>query len=315
MSYGYRGGYRRRRRSRGLARMIWALVLLAGLGLVASVVQSVLGGGSTGASPTFPGLGNLEPGDQNGDEPGLDLPAGTADVLQRNRFYQAGSPGAVECPAPRLTSASAGAQREYDEQVFGCLNRAWDSVLARSDHSTADPGLFVFSETGTSPCGTFQPATGRILAFYCSANRTMYADAEQMARTFPARDHVVYALVLAHEYGHHLQNVSGILRAESTLAYNRPAQANELSRRTEVQASCLAGVFIRAIEESYPVQGNQRSAFEFYAFRAFGDSQDAAEEDRTHGTSRSQGEWIGRGFNGNETGACNSFTAPASSVE
>jgi predicted metalloprotease len=317
VSYGYGNwppppAYTRRRRGGGFKRLLWGLVLLAGVGISASVVFNSIGGilSTLARDIPIPGVSSSPP-----SEPGPALPANVAGVLQDNRLYDAGSPGSVDCPAPRLTSSSAQAQEDYDKRIFDCLNRGWQGVLATSGFSTSDPDLFVFNQSGSSPCGTFEPATGQILAFYCPVNQTMYADAEQMAKAFPARDHVVYALVLAHEYGHHLQNVAGILDAEQGLAYRQPSQANELSRRTEVQASCLAGVFIRAIEDSYPVSGNQRSAFEFYAFRAFGDSDGASDDERTHGTSRSQGEWIARGFNDGETGDCNSYSASASTVE
>lgn len=325
VSYGY-GSWpppayppRRRRSGGGMIRLLWGLVLLAGFGIIASVVFSAVGGVLSGLARDIPLPGVSSSPDSS--QPGPQLPANVARVLQQNRLYDAGSPGSVDCPAPRLTSSSAQAQADYDQRIFDCLNRGWQSTLATSGFSTSDPDLFVFNSSGSSPCGTFEPATGQILAFYCPVGGVVvggsggYADAEQMAKAFPARDHIVYALVLAHEYGHHLQNVAGILDAEQGLAYQQPAQANELSRRTETQASCFAGVFIRAIEESYPVSGNQRSAFEFYTFRAFGDSDGASDSERTHGTSRSQGEWIARGFNDGETGACNSYTAPASAVE
>jgi predicted metalloprotease len=181
--------------------------------------------------------------------------------------------------------------------------------------TTESPRVFVFDSPGTSPCGTFRPRSGRILAFYCPVGRTLYVDVQQMARSFPPEHHIAYALVLAHEYGHHLQNVAGILDAEDSVAYSHPDEELDLSRRTELQASCFAGMFVRSVETSYPVTGLQRRAFEFYATHAFGDPQNASASERTHGTPQTQGRWIARGFTDDDTDECDTYVASAGAVE
>ncbi|MGW5363068.1 neutral zinc metallopeptidase [Actinopolymorpha pittospori] len=326
MSYGY-GGWptnpraRRRRRPGILVRAARGLFVLAVLGVLGSVAQQYLSGvvggvvqgGDIGVPRDTPPETGV-PG--SGDGAGSGLPDNQASaILGSNRFYTAGGLSDVECPAPDLTNATTNAQRAYDERIFGCLATAWSGPLRRVDLTTNAPRLFVFDSSGSSPCGTFRPREGATLAFYCPVNQTMYADVAAMARSFPTEHHVVYALVLAHEYGHHLQATAGILQAESTLAYQNPALATELSRRTETQASCFAGMFIRSIEESYPVTGLQRRAFDYYARNAFGDQDGATGEDRSHGSSQTQGRWILQGFEDNDTSRCNSFSVSAQEVQ
>ncbi len=335
MSYGYDGwssGYayrrRRRRRSGCLLTLARIVVFFCVVGVLGSIAQQWFSGRTTSdhGSPSGPGwfpddpAGGSDEGsdggfgdrDDTGDsDPG---PASGNAVLTRNRFYTVGGLSATDCPAPSLASSSTQAQRTYDERIFGCLVEAWTPPLRKAGLTTESPRIYVFDAPGTSPCGTFRPRSGSVLAFYCPVGATLYVDVQQMARAFPSNHHIAYALVLAHEYGHHLQNAAGILEAEDASAYARPAEEMELSRRTEVQASCFAGMFVRSIEESYPVTGLQREAFEYYATHAFGDSAGTPASRRSHGSPQTQGNWIARGFNDDDTGDCNSFSAPTSKV-
>lgn len=242
-------------------------------------------------------------------------PGSPQQALRANPFYEVGGVVELDCPAPPLDDLTTEAQRVYYEQLFGCLNEAWAPLLSDAGATGPAPELFVFDSPGNSPCGSFEPEDGQRLAFYCPANHTMYADVTQMASVFPVEHHIAYALVLAHEYGHHLQNVTGIIAAQGQLGYENPDLVLQLSRRTEVQASCFGGMFIRGIEESYPVSGEQADAFSFYAYNGFGDAPDAPESDRTHGRTDTQGVWIEAGYTENRTAACDSFSAPASEVQ
>jgi predicted metalloprotease len=346
VSYGYdrwSTGYpyrrRRRRRSGCLLTLARVVVFFCVVGVIGSIAQQWFSGpgsdggsagGDTGWFPDGPtggidgddsgsdggvddfGEGSGDRGDTGAGDPG---PASGNTVLTRNPFYTVGGLAAIDCPAPSLASSSTVAQRGYDEQIFGCLVDAWRPPLRKAGLTTQSPRIYVFDSPGTSPCGTFRPRSGSVLAFYCPVGATLYVDVQQMARAFPPNHHIAYALVLAHEYGHHLQNAAGILEAEDATAYARPSDEMELSRRTEVQASCFAGMFVRSIEESYPVTGVQREAFEYYATHAFGDSASASPSRRSHGSPGTQGNWIARGFNDNDTGDCNSFRAPSSQVQ
>lgn len=290
-----------------------------GMGIVSAAVGNLqlpeFGSGATpGVQFTPEPAQTADPGTEDPDLP-EGGPGSPQEVLQRNAFYDVGGVVELDCPAPPLSDLTIAAQRDYYEQVFACLNEAWAPLLSDAGAAGPAPDLFVFDAAGNSPCGSFEPEEGRRLAFYCPANHTMYADVTQMANIFPVEHHVAYAMVLAHEYGHHLQNVTGIIAAQGQLGYENPDLVLQLSRRTEVQASCFGGMFIRGIEASYPVSGEQADAFGFYAYNGFGDAENAAESERTHGQTQTQGTWVEAGFTENRTAACDSYSAPASEVQ
>lgn len=313
---------RYRRRGSGIAVVQLFLALIAAFGVGMGIMSAALGDlrlPEFGAGPAPSGPYAPDEVEPTPAETEPELPEGgpgsPQQVLRENPFYEAGGVVELDCPAPPLNDLTTEAQRTYYEQIFACLNEAWAPLLSSIGADGPAPALFVFDAPGNSPCGSFEPAEGRRLAFYCPANNTMYADVTQMANIFPVKHHVAYAMVLAHEYGHHLQNVTGIIAAQGQLGYEHPELRMQLSRRTELQASCFGGMFIRGIAASYPVEGEQAEAFEFYAYNAFGDADDAPPRERTHGRTRTQGAWIEIGFTENHTAACDSYSAPAAEVQ
>ncbi len=103
-------------------------------------------------------------------------------------------------------------------------------------------------------------------------------------------------MTIAHEYGHHVQGVTGLFYARAVYLQDHPDQKLESSRRNELQASCFAGVFSKAVEKSYPLT-NRLDEFEEQSSNSFGESPDTPEDERTHGLATSQGFWILNGFN------------------
>jgi uncharacterized protein len=272
------------------------------------ILGALVGGATT---PTIPGPSAPDPPSPLAEP----APPGTAaSHLQESLLYEAGGLPEVDCPAPSQLPDTQ-AQENYHRQMFECLTEAWHPVLSVAGIPPGEPRLFVFSEPGNSPCGSFDPLRERIFAFYCVLNQTTYIDAAQLARAFPPEHHIAYGMVLAHEYGHYTQDLAGILAMRGQLSYQEPDAAPEISRRTETQASCLGGMFFNAVEGSYPVEGTQLELLELYAYNSVGDRPDAPPEERTHGTPFNQGMWIMRGFGGNNTAVCNTFVAPSSEVQ
>jgi predicted metalloprotease len=240
---------------------------------------------------------------------------GTAeDILLNDRIYSTGSLGEMNCPAENLGNGALPAQKRYFENLFTCLNDTWRPALERIDVKQPDPGLVVFDKPVSTPCGNFRPLSGRVLAFYCYGNRVMYTDVLQMNKAFGPREDLAYLLTIAHEYGHHIQGVTGLFYARAVYLQDHPDEKLDSSRRNELQASCFGGVFSRSVENSYPLTSRLRE-FEFQASNSFGDSPDAPANQRTHGKATSQGFWIMNGFNIGETRACNTFAAPANLVQ
>jgi predicted metalloprotease len=156
--------------------------------------------------------------------------------------------------------------------------------------------------------------SGRVLAFYCYGNSVMYTDVQQMNKAFGPTEDLAYLMTIAHEYGHHVQGVSGLFSARGVYLQDHPGEKLESSRRNELQASCLGGVFSKAVAKSYPLT-NRLKEFQFQAGNSFGETPKTPENERTHGLATSQGFWIENGFNVGEIKACNTFVAPADLVK
>lgn len=240
---------------------------------------------------------------------------GTAeDILVNAQIYQAGSLGQLDCPAEKLGSGDLAAQKRYYQKLFSCLNDGWRPVLERTGIKQPDPGLVVFDKPVSTPCGNFKPLSGRVLAFYCYGNHVMYTDVLQMNKAFGPKEDLAYLLTIAHEYGHHIQGAAGLFYARAVYLQDHPTEKLDSSRRNELQASCFAGVFTKAVANSYPL-ASRRQELEFQASNSFGDSNNTPQNERTHGKATSQGFWIMNGFNIGETKACNTFAAPTNLVQ
>ncbi len=294
-------------------------ILLFGLGAVILILIGliVLAGAFLGDSPTA---------DDDPDQPRVTGPSivpspttrteqGSAeDVLLNSPMYGAGRLEEMDCPAERLGNGNLPAQKRYFQKLFKCLNDGWRPTLDKAGFKQPDPGLVVFDKPVSTPCGNFAPLSGRVLAFYCYGNNVMYTDVQQMTKAFGAKEDLAYLMTIAHEYGHHIQGVSGLFYARMSYLQDHPDEKLDSSRRNELQASCFAGVFSKAVEKSYPLT-NRRREFDYQASNSFGDSASTPEEERTHGKATSQGFWIVNGFNIGETKACNTFAAPENLVQ
>ena len=233
----------------------------------------------------------------------------TEDVLLNDSIYGVGRIGELDCPAEKLGNGSIAAQKRYYTKLFQCLNDGWRPLLEKVGSKEPDPGLVVFDKPVVTPCGSFKPKSGRVLAFYCYGNSVMYTDVLQMNDAFGPQQDLAYLMTIAHEYGHHVQGVSGLFRARMLYLQDHPGEELASSRRNELQASCFAGVFSRAVEKSYPFTKRLKE-FEWQSSHSFGDPDDLPENHRTHGKARSQGFWIMNGFDIGETKACNTYAAP-----
>jgi predicted metalloprotease len=303
-------GFQPQKRRSGPAKFILlGFFALAFVGITLAVVGAALTSGSgIVADPEVSGPSIVPTATTKPDK-------GTAeDYLVNSPLYQAGGLGDVDCPAEKLGDGSLTAQKVYYEKLFKCLNDAWRPALGKIGVTKPDPGLVVFDKPVNTPCGSFKPLSGRVLAFYCYGNQVMYTDVLQMNKAFGPKEDLAYLLTIAHEYGHHIQGVTDLFYARAYYLQDHPSQKLESSRRNEVQASCLGGVFSRAVEKSYPFSKRMKE-FEYQAGNSFGESEDTPADERTHGLASTQGFWIMNGYNVGETKACNTFAAPANLVK
>ncbi|MGW4741883.1 neutral zinc metallopeptidase [Nocardia xishanensis] len=202
--------------------------------------------------------------------------------------------------------------RKFFETAAGCLESAWKPVLQKANLPFTPPALNVSASTAdiSTPCtGT----TTNFAAFYCPANKTIYMPISQLQTDLFKDNWVVYLSVFAHEYGHHVQAMSGILRkanSERVDAGARSQRGLELSRRIELQAQCFNGMYLGSSEDG----GSLSSAQIGVARRDAHGRGDGPTDARDHGSSENSGDWFEEGVDKNRTNQCNTFTAPAGRV-
>ena len=173
--------------------------------------------------------------------------------------------------------------------------------------------LVLFRRATSTACGYGQSASG---PFYCPADGKVYLDLsffDDLHRRFGAPGDFAQAYVIAHEIGHHVQNLLGLERRVRQLQQQRPDQANQLSVRMELQADCFAGVWGHAaagrgkLETGDVEEGLQAAA-------AIGDdrlqrqgSGTVSPESFTHGSSAERVTWFRRGLQNGDPETCDTF--------
>ncbi len=173
--------------------------------------------------------------------------------------------------------------------------------------------LVLFTGETQSACGSGETAMG---PFYCPGDHKAYIDLafyDELRRRFGSPGDFAQAYVLAHEIGHHLQNLLGTDKKVRRLQKGEPREANTLSVRLELQADCYAGVWGHSTEERKILDvGDVDEALK--AAQAIGDDAIQKQgtgrvrpESFTHGTSAQRSKWFRRGFEAGNLNACDTF--------
>ncbi|WP_131740458.1 neutral zinc metallopeptidase [Actinomadura roseirufa] len=230
-----------------------------------------------------------------------------------NPLYRSGALTPVRCALPRLTSA-AGSMRRFMDVLSDCLDTSWSRQFGRIDTAFAPPKRVFWEAAGRSPCGSY-PSPGAS-AFYCPVNNTMYVGLRHIVETSggePLSHYAVFARVIAHEYGHHVQDRAGILAyGHQEMESADVAGRTEASRRIELQAQCFAGAFLGAERATLPMTREQYVAM-IVDVRGRGDERLPPEE-HDHGSGRNYAGWVVRGFKAGGLDACNTWTAAPAAV-
>lgn len=217
--------------------------------------------------------------------------------------------------APASQNQSSDEMTRFVGVVVGDTERFWSEVFARNGGEYRAPNVVLFSGRSPSACGLADAAAG---PFYCPADEKVYIDLgfyDQLKRQFGAGGDFAEAYVLAHEVGHHIQNLTGVLPAFNKARANLTrSETNAYSVRVELQADCYAGVWA-AYEgnKGYLERGDIEEALN--AASKIGDdvlqkrSQGFAVPDSfTHGSAAQRSEWFKRGFNSGDWTACDTFS-------
>ena len=200
--------------------------------------------------------------------------------------------------------------------VIADTEAVWRALFAAQGRRYEEPTLVLFSGATRSACGLGQAAMG---PFYCPADRKAYIDLsfyDQMRTRFRAPGDFAQAYVIAHEIGHHVQNLLGISGQVHQMKQRvGEAEANALSVRLELQADCLAGVWANRADRARNIleAGDVEEALN--AASAIGDDTlqrqsqgTVVPESFTHGTSAQRQRWFRVGLESGNPDSCDTFS-------
>ena len=205
--------------------------------------------------------------------------------------------------------------RDFVSAVLGSTEETWGALFSASNQQYREPSLVIFSDLTSSGCGTGQSAMG---PFYCPVDQTVYIDLsfyEDLKTRFQAPGDFAQAYVIAHEVGHHVQNLLGTMeQAHQLRSRQGEAEANSMSVRLELQADCYAGLWAHHAERAKPFLESGDVEEALGAASAIGDDRIQRQtqgtivpESFTHGSSAQRVRWFRRGLDAGDTKACDTF--------
>ncbi|MBT1001843.1 neutral zinc metallopeptidase [Paenarthrobacter sp. DKR-5] len=237
-----------------------------------------------------------------------------------------GGPAAAPATSGAASECRTGSQADQrlDCRIVGTvnsLNSFWPAYLAQQNVRYARPKTVIFSQQVSTGCGT---ASSEVGPFYCPVDTTAYFDPgffnELVTRFGSSGGPLAQEYVVAHEFGHHIQNLLGNINKSQ----QDPQGANSLSVRTELQADCYAGIWAKYASTRKDANGQvllepvtrQDLADALSAASSVGDDriQKAATgrtnpESWTHGSSAERQAWFSQGYSKGTLGSCNTFGA------
>ncbi|SDH33452.1 hypothetical protein SAMN05421505_11468 [Sinosporangium album] len=223
-----------------------------------------------------------------------------------NPLYRSGALAPSTCAPTPTRAGSTASFRAYATKVTTCLNASWAAQFKKAKIPFSKPRLRFVTSRIMTPCGRWNKgATG----VYCGTNRTVYIAITKRNLSDPFD--LGLAQLVAHEYAHHVQYVSGILPYYWQQAARSSGSAKLLlSRRSELQADCLASAFLRSASTSLPVEQEEWDGM----IRWTKKNGHKGWPTNDHGKGTSQAYWMQRGFNAGSPSACNTWSASSSRV-
>ena len=238
---------------------------------------------------------------------------GGAEVVTRHMNNGAPAQTATSGPAVDPNDPT----RKFLAHVMGATEAVWGTVLPQQAGVQYTPATLVIYDGATrSGCGGAQAAMG---PFYCPIDKKVYLDTSffrDMQTKYGGGGDFAYAYVVAHEVGHHVQDLLGILdKADSYKQRVSQTQANAVSVRIELQADCFAGVWAANANQKWQIlqQGDVEKALA--TAQAIGDDrlQSAARgyavpDSFTHGSSAQRAKWLTAGLKSGQISSCDTFS-------
>ena len=258
---------------------------------------------------------NIE--DQRGAGGGFGFPGGGGNIdYPRTQSEQPGQ-SPVTNRASRSANVTGDAGKEFVARVLGSTERVWGEAFQQMGRHYDEPKLVLFTGFVQSACGMAQSATG---PFYCPSDSKVYIDLsfyQDLKDKLGAPGDFAQAYVIAHEVGHHVQNLLGIAdKVNRARMQSSKVESNALSVRMELQADCYAGVWAKLADDSRHIleQGDVEEALN--AAAQIGDDRlqrrsqgYVVPESFTHGTSDQRVHWFKKGLGSGDIQACDTFNA------
>ena len=229
-----------------------------------------------------------------------------------------GGDGALAPQAVPASRPPAGDEMtRFVAKVLADTEDTWRGVFRQSGHQYQDPKLVLYTGATPSACGTGQTAMG---PFYCPLDQSVYIDLafyQDLKTRFQAPGDFAQAYVIAHEVGHHVQHLLGIMdKVQAARRGASEAQANALMVRVELQADCLAGIWGYHADRARNVLEAGDIEEALTAASAIGDDRIqertrgyAVPDSFTHGTAAQRVRWFKRGLASGDLRQCNTFEA------
>ncbi|MCO5073984.1 MAG: zinc metallopeptidase [Rhizobiaceae bacterium] len=228
-----------------------------------------------------------------------------------------GGGGQVTQSSPETGTPASDEMTQFVSTVLAETEDVWNGVFQAEGLNYQEPKLVLFADQIRSACGFASSASG---PFYCPGDQKVYLDTsffDQLERQFGASGDFAQAYVIAHEVGHHVQNLTGILPKFNEMRQSmNEVEANQLSMRVELQADCFAGVWGHfTAQKGLLEKGDAQEALN--AAKQIGDDTlqkrtqgYVVPESFNHGTSAQRQTWFARGFKSGKLSDCDTFNTP-----
>ncbi|GAB5461725.1 KPN_02809 family neutral zinc metallopeptidase [Hoeflea alexandrii] len=233
-----------------------------------------------------------------------------------------GDPGTVitgqpSGPGSQISETRKDEMTQFVATVLAETEDVWNGIMKSQGFDYPEPTLVLFSGAVASACGNASSASG---PFYCPGDQKVYIDLtffDELAQRFKASGDFAQAYVLAHEVGHHVQNLIGVLPEFNRMRRSMSqSEQNQMSIRVELQADCFAGIWGHyTAQKGLLERGDLEEALN--AAEQIGDDTlqrrtqgYVVPESFNHGTSAQRQKWFARGFETGRLDACDTFNNP-----
>ncbi|MGE3877246.1 MAG: neutral zinc metallopeptidase, partial [Parvibaculaceae bacterium] len=215
----------------------------------------------------------------------------------------------------QTTDVTGDAGKDFVARVLGSTERVWTDKFQQVGRQYQAPKLVLFNGFVQSACGMAQSAMG---PFYCPGDQKVYIDLsfyQDMKNKLGAPGDFAQAYVIAHEVGHHVQNLLGIAdKVQQARMQSSQEEANALSVRMELQADCLAGVWAKTANDKNQILEEGDIEEGLNAAAAIGDDRlqrrsqgYVVPESFTHGSSAQRVRWFKQGMQTGDMNSCDTF--------